>query len=147
MRSRSIAALLVAATLGIAPACSTSEPGGDVDSASSAATSTPQSSPESPSEVSSSEASEPGLVLDVAIEAGTVSPVNERFDAVVGEPVTLRVDSDAEDELHIHSVPEHSFDVTAASGQIFEFTVDVPGTVAIELHHRGKTVANLVVRP
>ena len=143
MRSRSIAALLVAATLGIAPACSTSEPGGDVDSASSAATSTP----ESPSEVSSSEASEPGLVLDVAIEAGTVSPVNERFDAVVGEPVTLRVDSDAEDELHIHSVPEHSFDVTAASGQIFEFTVDVPGTVAIELHHSGKTVANLVVRP
>lgn len=143
MRSRSIAALLVAATLGIAPACSTSEPGGDVDSASSAATSTPQSS----SEVSPSEASEPGLVLDVAIEAGTVSPVNERFDAVVGELVTLRVDSDAEDELHIHSVPEHSFDVTAASGQIFEFTVDVPGTVAIELHHSGKTVANLVVRP
>ncbi|WP_236077485.1 hypothetical protein [Rhodococcus sp. P1Y] len=138
MRSRSIAALLVAATLGIAPACSTSEPGGDVDSASSAATSTPQSP---------SEASEPGLVLDVAIEAGTVSPVNERFDAVVGELVTLRVDSDAEDELHIHSVPEHSFDVTAASGQIFEFTVDVPGTVAIELHHSGKTVANLVVRP
>lgn len=143
MRSRSIAALLVAATLGIAPACSTSEPGGDVDSASSAATSTPQS----PSEASSSEASEPGLVLDVAIDAGTVSPVNERFDAVVGEPVTLRVDSDAEDELHVHSVPEHSFDVTAASGQIFEFTVDVPGTVAIELHHSGKTVANLVVRP
>ncbi|MET0315300.1 MAG: hypothetical protein ABW188_00625 [Rhodococcus fascians] len=88
-----------------------------------------------------------GTVIDVTITGGDISPTNERLDAVVGEPITLRVNSDTTDELHIHSVPDHTFEVEAKADQTFEFTVDVPGSVAIELHHADRTVATLAVRP
>ncbi|OZC89186.1 hypothetical protein [Rhodococcoides fascians] len=88
-----------------------------------------------------------GTVIDVTITGGDISPTNERLDAVVGEPITLRVNSDTTDELHIHSVPDHTFEVEAKAEQTFEFTVDVPGSVAIELHHADRTVATLAVRP
>ncbi|MET0199231.1 hypothetical protein [Rhodococcus sp. 14-2470-1a] len=88
-----------------------------------------------------------GTVIDVTIMGGDISPTNERLDAVVGEPITLRVNSDTTDELHIHSVPDHTFEVEAKADQTFEFTVDVPGSVAIELHHADRTVATLAVRP
>lgn len=88
-----------------------------------------------------------GKVIDVTIMGGDISPTNERLDAVVGEPITLRVNSDTTDELHIHSVPDHTFEVEAKADQTFEFTVDVPGSVAIELHHADRTVATLAVRP
>ena len=88
-----------------------------------------------------------GTVIDVTITGGDISPTNERLDAVVGEPITLRVNSDTTDELHIHSVPDHTFEVEATADQTFEFTVDVPGSVAIELHHADRTVATLAVRP
>ncbi|OZE76523.1 hypothetical protein CH304_23040 [Rhodococcus sp. 15-649-1-2] len=88
-----------------------------------------------------------GTVIDVTIMGSDISPTNERLDAVVGEPITLRVNSDTTDELHIHSVPDHTFEVEAKADQTFEFTVDVPGSVAIELHHADRTVATLAVRP
>lgn len=87
------------------------------------------------------------LVVDVNIRGGEASPTNERLDARVGETITVRVTSDAADELHVHSVPEHSFAIEPAAAQEFRFTVDVPGQVSLELHDLGKTVATLRVRP
>lgn len=75
-----------------------------------------------------------------------VTPLNAQFDATVGQPITLRVDSDVAEELHVHSVPEHEYEVLPKPGQVFTFSVDVPGQVAIELHHADKTVATLIVR-
>lgn len=88
-----------------------------------------------------------GLVIEVTIANGSIAPTNERIEAVVGEPVTVRIDSDTRDELHVHSVPDHTFDVVARQGQTFEFVVDVPGQVALELHDSGRTIATLLVRP
>lgn len=88
-----------------------------------------------------------GLVIDIELRDGAVTPTNERYDATVGDPITLRVSSDATDELHVHSVPDRSFDVKAEAGQIFEFSVDVPGQVAVELHDADRTVATVSVRP
>ncbi|QNG18575.1 hypothetical protein G4H71_00590 [Rhodococcus triatomae] len=96
-----------------------------------------------------------GVVLDVRIADGVVQPTNIRLDAAVGEPIVLRVTSDAVDELHVHSVPEHTFPVEATGEvgadpgvvQEFEFVVDVPGQTAVELHDAGVTVATLLVRP
>lgn len=87
-----------------------------------------------------------GLEISVQIHNGTVTPLNAQYDATVGEQITLRVDSDVADELHVHSVPEHEFEVLPKAGQVFSFSVAVPGQVAIELHHSGKTVATLIVR-
>ncbi|MGW6427039.1 hypothetical protein ACWF82_30575 [Nocardia sp. NPDC055053] len=84
--------------------------------------------------------------IDIRIANGTVSPVNTRTEAEIGERIVLRVDSDTTDELHVHSDPAHTFPVAAAPGQEFGFTVTVPGQVEIELHHAGRTVTTLLVR-
>lgn len=85
--------------------------------------------------------------VDITIADGAVTPRNARIEATVGKPVVLYVTSDAADELHVHSTPEHSFEVSAgAQRQRFEFTVAVPGSVAIELHEADVTVATLQVR-
>ena len=55
--------------------------------------------------------------------------------------------SDAADELHVHSVPDHKFQVAAVADQTFQFSVDVPGNVDVELHHLDRTVATIQVRP
>jgi hypothetical protein len=88
-----------------------------------------------------------GLVVDIRIAGGTVTPTNASLQAKIGEPITLRVDSDAEDELHVHSVPDHEFEVAAKPGQSFDFSVEVPGSVDVELHHLNRTVATIQVRP
>jgi hypothetical protein len=75
-----------------------------------------------------------------------VTPTNAEFAARVGEPITLNVDSDVDEELHVHSVPEHEYEIKPAAGQTFTFSVTVPGQVAIELHHSDKTVATVTVR-
>ncbi len=49
------------------------------------------------------------LTIDISIEGGNVTPTNEQVQGKVNEPIVLRVNSDAADELHVHSVPEHTF--------------------------------------
>ena len=83
----------------------------------------------------------------LTIADGTVTPTNAELSARVGEPITIDVTSDTADELHVHAVPEHEFEVKPAAGQHFRFTVDVPGRVEVELHHLNRTVAVIQVRP
>lgn len=86
------------------------------------------------------------LTIDVTIAGGTVTPTNAQLQGTVGEPILLQVTSDAADELHVHSVPEHTFAVEPKPDQRFEFTVEVPGNVEIELHELGRVVASVQVR-
>ena len=86
------------------------------------------------------------LVIDVTIKGGNVTPTNEQLQAGVKEPIVIRVNSDAADELHVHSTPEHSFNVEAKPMQSFQFAVDVPGKVDVELHHLNKTIATITVQ-
>ena len=94
----------------------------------------------------SSDPEAPALVIDIAISGGNVTPTNAQFQANVGKPIELRVNSDATDELHVHSNPEHSFPVEPKQGQSFTFTAEVPGTVDVELHELNRTVATIQVR-
>lgn len=104
------------------------------------------SAPAAPPELSDNQAPPQRLTVDVTIEGGQVTPTNAQLQASVKEPILLRVSSDARDQLHVHSTPEHTFDVEAEPGQSFQFTVDVPGKVDIELHELNRTVATIVVR-
>jgi hypothetical protein len=88
-----------------------------------------------------------GLVVNVTIAKGQVTPSNATLQAKVSQPITLHVNSDAVDELHVHSVPDHKFPVAVAANQTFQFTVDVPGNVDVELHHLDRTIATIQVRP
>ena len=88
----------------------------------------------------------PTTTLDVSIAGGEVTPVDQRLEGRVGEEILVTVSSDAADEIHVHSVPEYSFPVAVGDDQQFRFTVDVPGSVDIELHEADVTVATVLVR-
>lgn len=86
------------------------------------------------------------VIVDVTIKGGQVTPTNEQLQAKVGDPIVVRVDSDAADQLHVHSNPEHTFDIEPKSGQSFQFTVTVPGKVDVELHQLNRTIATIAVQ-
>ena len=86
-------------------------------------------------------------VVDVTIAKGQVTPTNTTLQAKVHQQITFRVTSDATDELHVHSTPDHKFQIAAAPNQTFQFSVDVPGNVEVELHLLDRTVATIQVQP
>lgn len=117
--------------------CSNKETAPSGSSSASATATTQLSNPQAP----------PARVyIDVTIAAGTATPLNQQVEAKLGQPIIVRVNSDAADQLHVHSNPEHTFGIKAEKDQQFQFTVDVPGKVDVELHHLDKTVATITVQ-
>lgn len=88
-----------------------------------------------------------GAVVDIVIKGGKATPQGERVEVKVGDKVTLTATSDVAEELHVHSDPEHTYQVGAGDSIRKTFTLDKPGQVAVEAHHLGVTVVQLVVRP
>lgn len=86
------------------------------------------------------------VVIDVTIADGKVTPVNQLVQAAVRQPIIIRVTSDTDDELHVHSSPEHTFAVKPGSLQSFQFEVEVPGRVDVELHRLNRVVATVTVQ-
>ncbi|MBX9921057.1 hypothetical protein H7J08_12745 [Mycobacterium frederiksbergense] len=107
----------------------------------------PSNAPESSAETPSPQTADAATVIDVTVAGGVVTPTNATVQATAGRPIVLEVSSDTVDSLHVHSVPEHAFDVAAVPDQRFEFTVNVPGRVAVELHDAHVTVVTIEVRP
>ena len=120
--------------------------GGDSENAQSSST-TPSATTISPSDMQNEQAPPDRLLIDVTIKGGEVNPTNAQLEAKVNEPIVVKVNSDAADELHVHSSPEHTFKIEAKPAQQFQFTVGVPGKVDIELHQLGATVATVQVQP
>jgi hypothetical protein len=118
---------------------STTSPTGQASSSAASSSPTPPSGSQQPPAGAAT--------FDVTIANGQVTPTNATWQAKVGQPVSVRVTSDAADELHVHSSPDHEFEIAAAPNQVFTFTVDVPGSVEIELHKLDKTIATLQVQP
>jgi hypothetical protein len=99
-----------------------------------------------PSQLTDNQSPPDQLDVDVMIEGGNVTPVNEQLEASIGEPIVIHISSDVADELHVHSSPEHTFKVEAKPNQAFQFTVDVPGKVDVELHTLDKVIATIQVK-
>ena len=132
------AAIIGSATVALVAGCGSSSGG------TSPTTAEPVPSIDSAASVSA----EPDtLQMNLSIVGDTVEPTNQRLDASVGQSISMSIPSDVADELHVHSVPEHTFEIEPGKDQLFTFTVDVPGQVDVELHHSDRTVATLVVRP
>lgn len=87
-----------------------------------------------------------GVAVGIVIENGKVTPQGKRLEVKAGKLVRLTVMSDADEEIHVHSDPEHTFAVKAGEPLTETFTIDTPGQVAIEAHELGVTVVQLVVR-
>ena len=84
--------------------------------------------------------------IPVSIQGGSVDPSGERVDVEVDQPIRLVVDSDTEDEIHVHSDPEHEFTVQPGQNQVFGFRIDRPGVYDVESHHLEVTIVQLEVR-
>lgn len=133
--------ILAAATLITAGCGSDSEgPGYSTQQA------TPSETTVNPQDMSDEQAPPARLVVDVLIQGGKVTPTNEQLKAELNQPIIIKVNSDVADELHVHSNPEHTFKVEAKPGQSFQFTVNVPGNVDVELHQLKKTIATIAVQ-
>jgi major membrane immunogen (membrane-anchored lipoprotein) len=120
--------------------------GGSDESGPASGSSTASASATAVPQMSDQQAPPEQLVVDVTIKDGKVTPTNEQLQAKVGDPIVLRVDSDAADQLHVHSNPEHTFAVEPKAGQSFQFTVTVPGKVDVELHELNRTIASIAVQ-
>jgi hypothetical protein len=131
------AALLVAACGG---------GGGGHEGHDSSAAAAPSASTINPSDMTDQQQPPNRLTIDVSIAGGNVTPTNAQLQGKVGEPIILNVNSDVADELHVHSVPDHTFPVEAKPNQRFQFTVEVPGNVEIELHELNRVVASVQVQ-
>jgi hypothetical protein len=110
----------------------------------------PPPDPSATASEASPSSSEPTPVAGTKIrfKDGNVRPRAERVKAKVGEPVVLLVTSDTKDELHVHSSPEQTHDVSPGmKDKAIEITIDQPGQVAIESHELGVVIVQLVVRP
>jgi hypothetical protein len=116
------------------------------DNASGSAQPSSQPSTVNPSDMPNDQAPPTRLDIDVDIKGGNVTPTNQQLQAGLNEQIIIRVNSDAADELHVHSTPEHKFNIEAKPMQIFQFTVDVPGKVDVELHKLNKTIATIQVQ-
>jgi plastocyanin len=88
-----------------------------------------------------------GVTIDIAIKDGTVAPQGKRVEVRTGERVTLHITSDADEQVHVHSDPEHEYELAPGDDKTYTFSVDVPGQVAVEAHHLDVTIVQLVVRP
>ena len=108
-------------------------------------TGTVSSSP-NPSQSSAEEPSE-DVVFDIAVKDGKVTPQGDRVEMKVGQKVTLHITSDAHETIHVHSEPEHEFEIGEGDDVEKSFTIDKPGQIAVEAHHLGVTIVQLVVRP
>lgn len=121
--------------------------GGDSEGAGGSSSATPSATTINPSDMQNDQTVPERLTIDVQIKGGEVTPTNQQLEAKVNQPIVVKVNSDAADELHVHSNPEHTFKIEAKPMQQFQFAVGVPGTVDIELHQLGTTVATVQVQP
>ncbi|MCW2771321.1 MAG: hypothetical protein JWR27_2754 [Aeromicrobium sp.] len=93
------------------------------------------------------EADAAGAIVEIVIKDGKVSPRGDRVEVKAGQKVTLAITSDAHEQIHVHSEPEHEYEVGPGDTVTKSFTIETPGQVAVEAHHLDATIVQLVVRP
>lgn len=132
-----VAGLVLVAGCGSSGGGSSAE--GSTSSPSAADSSSPSSSPsQEPSE-------DAGTVLDITVANGEARPQGKAMEVAIGEPVTLRIDSDAPGELHVHSTPEQEIAFEAGTTEK-RLTFDRPGVVDVESHDLDQLLVRLEVR-
>ena len=109
-------------------------------------TGTVSSSPNPSADRPSDDASE-AVEVDIEVRDGKVTPQGDRAEMKVGQKVTLHITSDAHETIHVHSEPEHEFEIGQGDDVEKSFTIDKPGQIAVEAHDLGVTIVQLVVRP
>lgn len=85
------------------------------------------------------------VVVEITFADGDVTPVAERREVAVGQPIDLVVTADEPGELHVHSDPEQEFSYDAGE-QTIELEIAASGVVAVESHDLGVTIVEFEVK-
>jgi hypothetical protein len=98
----------------------------------------------------SSTATDPSapVTIEIRQQDGSIEPADGRVVEVEqGQPIQLVVTSDVADEIHVHSDPEHEFEIRkgADAEELPSFTLESPGRFPVESHHLELTLVTLQV--
>lgn len=88
--------------------------------------------------------SDDGIVIEASVVGGSVDVVTDRVEIELGSTVTIRIDADVADHVHLHGYDVLA-DVGPASQAEIMFTADVPGVFEIELEDSGTFLFQIVV--
>lgn len=106
----------------------------------------PTVSPTSPAVAAPATGSTPGTVaVPLKVRDGAVVGGVRRAQVPLGADVVLLVDSDVEDEVHLHGYDEKG-EVAAGGTEELTFLADVPGVFEVELERSGVVLVRLQVR-
>jgi len=136
---RTTLATLAVAALALAGCSSTdtsAEPQQTVSEtpSSGATTSAPSQDPVSPTTSDTpTPTRDAGTVIDISVNGDRVTPKGERVKATIGSPIILKITSDREGELHVHSTPEQELEYGVGKTSL-RIVVDKPGIIDIEDH-------------
>ena len=83
--------------------------------------------------------------VTITEKAGSITASSDLVRASTGEQIMFLVTTDAADEIHVHSVPDHEFEAKPGPEQTFTFTVDTPGTIEVESHGLDTTILKLEI--
>ncbi len=83
--------------------------------------------------------------VEITQEAGEVATSEDVVKADRGQEIELVVSSDAHDEFHVHSEPEHEFVVEEGDDQKFTFSIDTAGQYEMESHELEVTILKLQI--
>jgi hypothetical protein len=88
------------------------------------------------------------VTVTITEKNGSISPDDGHVvDVDRGQEVQLVVTTDADDEIHVHSIPEHEFEVRASASahKLPPFVIKTPGRFVIESHGLDVTLVTLQV--
>jgi hypothetical protein len=94
---------------------------------------------------SSSDTTAKDVRVEVTYKDGLFDPNGARIKGTVGEPITVVIDADAPNSLHVHSTPEQEIAFEAGTSE-HEIVIDRPGVVEVEAHDPASIVLQLEVR-
>jgi plastocyanin len=105
-----------------------------------------QTTPESSSSQSPTTQAATAVSIPIRFRDGQLIAPAALVKVSVGQPIDLVVTTDSDQEIHVHSTPEHEYHVKAgARNQTFEFTIDTPGTIEVESHTLDALIVKLQV--
>jgi plastocyanin len=88
----------------------------------------------------------PPVTIEIVEDGGQITPDDAHAVKVdIGQEVQLNVSSDVDDEIHVHTEPDHEYEVKAGEDESYSFTVDSPGVYPIESHGLDVTIVKLQV--
>lgn len=95
-------------------------------------------------ETTTTEQSAP-VIIEIVEDNGEIKDSGRTVKVGVGEEIQLNVSSDAADIIHVHSDPEHEFEIGADEDESFTFSIDSPGTYEVESHELEVVILKLQV--